>query len=224
MGPVTKAVRVGVDIGQKVDPSAICVAELQERGTVRDSVGQLVERGQIHYVVRHLQRLPLGTPYPAVVDRLLQICDKLEQRRHKVEIRLDATGLGAPLVDLFRERSAAWRLGHAIVGHGRRSLVPVYLTGSDRATIEDGELRLGKAPMVSRLQVLLQQELIHLPDTAEAEAMRSELANFEIRVNENAHAQFGAFKTGTHDDLVVALGLACWREAAPRRRAWAKVI
>jgi hypothetical protein len=38
------------------------------------------------------------------------------------------------------------------------------------------------------------------------------LLNYEIRVNENASAQFGAFKVGSHDDLATALGLACWEE------------
>lgn len=31
---------------------------------------------------------------------------------------------------------------------------------------------------------------------------------YELRVDENARETFGAFKVGTHDDLVTALGLA----------------
>ena len=65
---------------------------------------------------------------------------------------------------------------------------------------------------MSRLQVLLQSERVHLPATAEAGILAQELLNYEIRVNENAAAQFGAFKVGSHDDLATALGLACWEE------------
>ena len=36
-----------------------------------------------------------------------------------------------------------------------------------------------------------------------------ELLNYEIRINDNANAQFGAFRVGAHDDLATALGLAC---------------
>ncbi len=48
------AVTVGIDVGQKVDPTAIAVGEWE-----RD-----------RYLVRFLERLPLGTPYPQVAERL----------------------------------------------------------------------------------------------------------------------------------------------------------
>jgi len=67
---------------------------------------------------------------------------------------------------------------------------------------------LGKTWLVSRLQVLLQTGRILLPKTAEAEALAKELMDYEIRVTEQANDTYGAFKVGTHDDLVTALGLA----------------
>jgi hypothetical protein len=60
--------------------------------------------------------------------------------------------------------------------------------------------------MVSRLQALLQNGRLHLPRTPEAETLTEELQNFEIRVSEDANDRYGAFKVGTHDDLVTALG------------------
>jgi hypothetical protein len=77
---------------------------------------------------------------------------------------------------------------------------------------EHGELRLPKALLVSRLQVLLQSGRIHLPQTQEAAALVDELLAYEIRVDEAAQATFGAFRVGAHDDLATALGLACWGE------------
>jgi hypothetical protein len=56
--------------------------------------------------------------------------------------------------------------------------------------------------------VLLQTGRVHLPGTAEARALARELEAYEIRVTENANDTYGAFKVGTHDDLVTALGLA----------------
>ena len=64
--------------------------------------------------------------------------------------------------------------------------------------------------LVSRLQVLLQQRFIHLPQTAEAEALTEELLNYEIKVTDSQNLQMGVFSTGKHDDLATALGLACW--------------
>ncbi len=38
--------------------------------------------------------------------------------------------------------------------------------------------------------------------------MMKELQDFEIRVSQNVNERYGAFKVGTHDDLVTALGLS----------------
>jgi len=93
----------------------------------------------------------------------------------------------------------------------RCSVTGAVLTGSERmeGSVGRREIRLGKTHLVSRLQVLLEQRLIALPETAEGRQLAQELQDFEIRVNENANLVSGAFRTGAHDDLVVALGLSC---------------
>lgn len=58
----------------------------------------------------------------------------------------------------------------------------------------------------------MQSERIKLPRTAEADALTHELLNYEIKIDQNANDSYGAFKTGTHDDLVTALGLATIEE------------
>ncbi len=54
-------ITIGADLGQAQDPTALAVAE--------------VRTPEIH--VRHLERLPLGTPYPKVVERIGDLVDKL---------------------------------------------------------------------------------------------------------------------------------------------------
>jgi hypothetical protein len=177
------------------------VAETEERGgkVERDENGREWRSGStIHYNVRFLERLPLGLPYPAVVERLVEIQKNLRERGALLSWWIDASGLGKPVVDMLRQAGI--------------QCTPVYLTGGDQSRREGGSLYLGKALLVSRLQVLLQGQRIHLPQTAEAAALVSELLAYEIRVDEAAQASFGAFKVGTHDDLATALGLACWGE------------
>jgi hypothetical protein len=206
-GHIVEGLRIGCDIGQRVDPSALTVVEVQRRGfTVRHSgEGQWATGGEFHFVVRQVERLPLGTLYPDVARRLADVARKVEERVGKrPKVWMDATGVGQPVVDLVEQTGI--------------DLVPVYLTSSDRATMEGGELRLGKGPLVSRMQVLLQNERIHLPKTPEAQALVNELLTFEIRVSDNGHASFGVFKTGSHDDLAVALGLAVWENPAKAHR------
>jgi len=204
-------VRIGVDIGQRIDPTAIVAVEVQRRD-YEPSEGEATRASEYHYVARHLERLPLGTSYPDVVARVVEIRGnlakmihdgELEVKRGRVHIWADATGVGQPVIDLLDKEV------------GFHDTTPVYLTGTDKATLEGRELRLGKALLVSRLQVLLQGGLIHLPKTPEAEALIQELLNYEIRVSDDAHAEFGAFKVGSHDDLATALGLAVWQEPKP---------
>ena len=78
----------GLDIGQANDPSALCVIE---------RVGP-----RLH--VRHLERLPLGLPYPAQVERVAGVLDRPPLVGH-VRLVLDATGVGRPVLDLFDESS-----------------------------------------------------------------------------------------------------------------------
>jgi hypothetical protein len=90
----------------------------------------------------------------------------------------------------------------------------VYFTYGDRRTKQqDGSVSLGKAWLVSRLQALLQTGRILLPRTQEAAALGVELLDYEIKVEQDANEKYGAFKVGSHDDLVTALGL-CVQEPA----------
>ncbi len=82
-------------------------------------------------------------------------------------------------------------------------------------TYVDGETRLGKGYLVSRLQALLQTDRLKLPQTAEARQLARELLDYEIKVDQNANDHYGAFKTGAHDDLVTALGLATQLDQSP---------
>jgi hypothetical protein len=208
VGPVL----IGADIGQKRDPSAIAVAELEQRG------------GEEYHVVRHLERLPLGTPYPAVAARLRAVTEGVRARMARDEeerileqrggcppldsnavptptVYMDATGVGQPVVDLLKGAGVPVR--------------PVFFTHGDRRVEQrDGTVSLGKAWLVSRLQALLQTGRILLPRTSEADALARELQDFEIKVDQNANEKYGAFRVGSHDDLVTALGLAV--QPAPR--------
>ena len=84
---------MGVDIGQKRDPTAICVAEAEDRG-------------KQHFLVRFLERLPLGTAYPDVARRVGEIVTQIEKKtRYYPVLYVDATGVGMPIVDLLQEEA-----------------------------------------------------------------------------------------------------------------------
>lgn len=190
MGAVTGAVSMGVDLGQRSDPTAIAVVQKEWRQTEEG-------RREEHFLCRHIARLPLGTPYPQVAERVAQVAAGIvAQVNQHAKCYIDATGLGTPVLDVLKQARV------------KAELIGVYFTHGDRRTVVDGEIRLGKAWLVSRLQALLQGGQIHLPQTDESAALAKELLDYEIHVDEQANDRYGAFKTGAHDDLVTALGLA----------------
>ncbi len=200
------ALTIGIDIGQRVDPTAIAVVEQEWRNR-----GQ---RRETHFLVRHLERLPLGTGYPQVAERALAVAASAQQMTRTVPVLfLDATGVGTPVFDAL--------VTAARVRDIRVYIYPCYFNYGDRRLIERSphggglldSIKIGKAWLVSRLQVLLQDRRLHLPETAEARVLAKELLDYEIRVDQDANDKYGAFKVGTHDDLVTALGLACQDDA-----------
>jgi len=194
---------IGVDLGQRRDPTAISVVE------IGDIDG---DETRWRYEARHIERLKLNTLYPAVADRVAEIERNAVQtvrQRHLgrfsadpdvfLQTFIDATG-AVPALDFFRERGL--------------DVVPCYFTHGDRRTEGvDPEGRaqatVGKGWLVNRLQALAQSDRLRLPPNhPEATAMIRELQDYEIKVDADANDKYGAFKVGTHDDLVTSLGLA----------------
>lgn len=219
-----RAIHIGIDLGQQQDFSAVAVVEVGERATARSYTlnGRSFSVPESTYRVQEMQRLDLGTSYVEVAAHVADLVGKLwdweRGMRERGEIApynpqiswdiwADATGVGRPVMDMLRE---ALRSSPKT---DRAHLHPTVFTYGDRfnrgAYEGDGNV-LGKAYLVSRLQVLFQEKRLKLPPKHQvAAAMARELKDYEIRVDENANDKYGAFKVGTHDDLVTALGLAC---------------
>lgn len=200
---------IGVDLGQRRDPTAVVVCEL-----INLAAAEAEPRW--HYEVRHMERLPLGTTYPQVAERVERIYHNAVQTVRQREIErthqdpsvsiplfLDATG-AVPALDMFRERGL--------------EVTACFFNHGDRRTETDNQVTIGKAWLVNRLQALAQNDRLHLPaHHPDASAMMRELMDYEIKIDQNANDRYGAFKTGTHDDMVTSLGLAVqWTPADMR--------
>ena len=173
---------VGLDIGQMTDFTAICVLH-EQPGT------------QPAYHCIHLERVPFGTSYPVVVSRVAEIMQTPLLRYAPVIV--DATGVGRALLDMLSRA-------------GVRATA-VTITGGDSVTREGDAFRVPKRDLVSVVQVLLQSHRLLIAEVlAEAEALVKELLNFQVRITLAGHDQYGAWREGTHDDLVLAVALACW--------------
>ena len=206
---------VGLDLGQAQDHTAIAVVEHDLVGTgevvewqrpIWSGLGHVVghepmreERTADRCRVRHLERLPLGTPYPRVVRR---VADLLETPPlgEATPLVVDATGVGAPVVDLLRESRI------------RSEVEAVLITGADAVADGGWAVRVPKRSLVSTLQVLLQDGRLRVAEgLPEATTLVNELLAFRVKISETGHDSYGAWREGSHDDQVLAVALACWR-------------
>lgn len=183
----------GLDLGQASDPSAWAIADM-----TRCPHPTRPGDSAWSYGIRHLKRWHLGTPYPQIVSEVRDSCNQKVQGEPLV---IDGTGVGRAVVDLFRETDF----------HGR--IIAVTITGGHNAT-EDEDRRgwhVPKKDLVAVMQSLLQTRRLHIsPHLPDAEVLRRELGNFKIKITAAANETFGAWREGEHDDLVLAVAMACW--------------
>ncbi len=203
---------VGVDLGQKQDFTALCVLERAEvMLDVRDLVTWECKR-ETRFELRYLERMKLRTPYPAVVERIREVAmdPALGARRSLV---VDATGVGAPVVDLL-----------CAAGVGCE-IVPVVITGGGasgaggRAKAE--ERRVPKRDLMVGLQLMFDQGQLRIArGMPETEVLMKELMGMRVRISASGHKSYGSGREAPHDDLVLAVALACWQARQPKRWNW----
>lgn len=137
---------VGVDLGQARDHSAFAVVS---RADYPSWVGRGDQRGP--YLVRHVGRAPLGTPYPRVVEGVRRMVAH-PQMDGQVVVVVDATGVGAPVVDMLRRAGLGCEVcAVTITGGGRESHAgPAWnvpktdLMAGLRVLLETGELKIAR--------------------------------------------------------------------------------
>jgi hypothetical protein len=186
---------IGLDLGQRQDHSAIAVVERPDLRL------PWMTRRPSTLLVRRVERMALGTPYPRVVARVREIVHGIGE----CTLVVDGTGVGAPVVELLRSA----RLGCGVTavtitggekesGSGAAWSVPKRdLIGGVQLALENGDLRIARHMKEAGALV---RELV---DVRAVDRVRGGLRTGKVRI--------GADGSGQHDDLVIALALACWR-------------
>jgi hypothetical protein len=177
---------IGVDLGQRRDHTAVAVLERAEVEGEWDAVWYRRRREE-RRSLRHLERVALGTPYPEIVERVRGLAQSpwLAGR--------------STVVDMLRRA----RLG--------ATLVPVPITGGETESRGAGYYRVPKQDLITGLQVMLDgQELLVAKGLRDGSALLREMAEMEVRVGAQGRESYGAWREGMHDDLVLAVAVACW--------------
>jgi hypothetical protein len=174
-----------------------------------------------HYDITHLERLALGTSYVDVPARLRTIADAIRPRwaalvweaiqegvrldDAPIEVVVDQTGVGRPVVDLLREAG----------------IDPIAITihaGARVIRVAEREFRVPKRDLVGAVQAAMQSRRLRaaeaLPDWP---VLKQELVAFKAKISLAGHDSYGAGggaddwrAGGAHDDLVLAVALGVW--------------
>jgi hypothetical protein len=197
---------IGLDLGQKQDYTAVAVVE---------KIAREEEKPLLR--LRHLERYALGTPYGEQMDRVAQLVEDTRRagmqekvvaryaratvtgiRPPQIELIVDATGVGVGVVEMLKDRGLSYRA--------------VSITGGTSENRSGGTYHVPKRNLVSRAVAPFEGRRLKI-----ARGMRlvpelvSELENFKVKVNtRTAHDSYEAWRETDHDDLVLALALACW--------------
>ena len=140
----------------------------------------------------------MHTPVLKVVEQAEQLL-KTPQLWGRSTLVLDATGAGLPLVDLLKSRG----------------IDPVAITitgGKEVSRIGGTSYRVPKRELVRTLSTLLESGRLRcalgLPFGKD---LIDELLAFKMRINRRTgRATYESGKASVHDDLVLAVSLACW--------------
>lgn len=186
------------DLGQTTDPTAVCalnhrIVPIEGKWEQRRPGFYRQQRNE-YLDVRHLERLPLGMPYPAQVQHVANLLRRPPIDRAKLVI--DETGVGRAVGDIFdsaglKPSRVTITAGLETTQHGRSWHVPkgLLISGVD-ARLHTGELRIAAG-------------------IRDAGALADELKDFQRKVSDAGRATYAA-RTGAHDDLVLAVAIAVW--------------
>src|SRR5437868_1107895 len=104
---------IGLDLGQRQDHSAIVVVERPDpRRTYQASACDKL-------LVRWVERVPLGTPYPMVVERVRTLTQHWELAG-QCAVAVDGTGVGAPVMEMLQRTQLGCEITAVTITGGER--------------------------------------------------------------------------------------------------------
>jgi hypothetical protein len=145
------------------------------------------------YRVGWLGRLPLKTPYPAVIARIQHIMSRLPRG---TDLVVDFGGVGRGIYDMITDAGL--------------DAIGVTMTGGFEVHWTGQTVTVPKSTLVSKLVARLHAgELFVHGSLGDWPVLRRELENFRPEVTRAGLETWNA-RSGQHDDLVIATALCCW--------------
>jgi len=178
----------GLDLGQPNEYTSLAILQRTITSNPREKF----------FAVRHLERFPLGTAYPAICDRVIDLFD--EPPLCNGNLVVDETGVGRAVTDMIR--------------HARPQAIirPITIIAGHAVVPDDAGWHVPKKELVSALQVLLQSRRLQVArGLPMAPVLVRELETFRVEIKASANlSRLGESATTM---------IWCW--PSPCLRGWA---
>jgi hypothetical protein len=211
-------VLLGVDLGQNLDPTAVVTLERYYVPTsdlyYHDDSDLDLARSwfdvDLRYKVDHIDRW-IHVPYTIQVKRLMRLMKSIGG---DLWLLVDGTWVGRGVADMIREELAEREQKDREWIERIESVQPgfIQITGGGSVTKSPGFLNVPKKDLVTAALTLFQDGRLDIAEDLELCAtLEKELNDFKMKINiATGHTTFEAWREKDHDDLVLALALACW--------------
>lgn len=177
---------LGIDVGQANDPTALALIESE---TGKKPV----------YKLTALHRFPLGRSYPQLVSDVSRRVNEAPLAG-RTRLAIDATGVGAPIVDLFNDGVQP-----------RSAIYAITITGGTSVGGAPQHPTVPKRDLINTTAVVLQQRRLRIArDMLDTAPLIDELLSHRVKKSESGHDSYGPASSRDHDDLLLALSLALW--------------
>ncbi len=197
---LTQRYFLGLDLGKRVDRSALAVLELQWEGNGFDYAWHVPIRHPIVRLIR-ADRFPLGLPYSQIPGILSSVLHKLERmpvlpgnagKAFQKDLAVDAANAGSFLLEILQQQSLP------------ATLVPVSITGGERENrIQGGVWSVPRPILFSNLRILFEAGNLRIAH---------DLPGYRTLIEELLTAKASGPQR-EHDDVAIAVALAAWRAA-----------
>jgi len=197
---------LSVDLGSENDYTAFSLIERVEKVQGNDIPSYnsrpireepIIVTSELHLV--HMERVPLKTPYPTIVEKIGFIVNRPEFVDN-IALIVDRTGVGIPVIQMMYQRG----------------LAPIGITihGGERVTTSKDNYGVPKRDLVTALLNAYYMKRFKTKSPEEMpiiKEFRDELAGFQMKINKlTGTDSYEAWLERIHDDLVISAALGCW--------------
>lgn len=183
-------ISIGLDVGKERDPAALSVL-------LADGLRPNSHRPR--WRALNIGNVELGTSYQLLADTTVNLANDYRAAGYPVVVTVDATGVGAPVLELMRSAAPELHIVAITISSGRT----LRLAGPDHYVV-------GKHRLTEMLQVALEQRGLELPEgTTPQDELYKQIAGFRKHTNPSGYERHEA-EAGEHDDLVLSTELSLW--------------